>query len=568
MNKYAIYHEPDSNYCYPYSKRGVTLRLRTALEDKFTSISVKYGEKYTFHLTQKIISMNLKYEDDLFSYYEVNIELDDVRFVYVFIIEEDGQKHYYSEDGVTLDYDFKKAYYNCFQLPYINEIDVPKMVPWMKNAVFYEIFIDRFYSNDFDKDRSYINMNWEDEPTSKSFAGGDLKGIISKLEYLSELGINTLYLTPIFSSISNHKYDINNYFKVDEQFGNQTIFKELICKAHGMGIRIVLDAVFNHTSDLIYEFQDVKNKGKKSKYFHWFIIHGDSVDTQKVNYETFSNCYYHPKLNTSNPEVQRYLIEIGKYYVENFDIDGWRLDVADELSHDFWRKFRQEIKTLKSDCLLIGENWHNSYPFLKGDQFDSIMNYSFTKAIIDYVAYDKIDALGVSNKLNAILMRNNEIVNSMMLNLLDSHDTDRFYTEVKKDKNKLLCALAIQFMFKGVPGLYYGIEIPTEGGYDPSNRKCMRWDRLNLNDPYFKTLKQLISLRKNPILCEGEIRIYESDGMLLIDRYIKDTTSMIRLIVNMSKKPKQCSYEHECVSNNLNNNVLSSDGFLIEKVIV
>lgn len=565
MDNRSIYHEPDSNMCFPASKNSIVLRLRVSNLDFFDSVCVIYGEKYTFHTKQKSLAMEIKYQDELYSYYEANIELEDVRFVYVFELSIDNQRFYYSEDRITESYDFSYAYYNCFQYPYINDVDIMKKIDWVEHAVFYEIFVERFFEGTWEKDRKYINSKWNELPKQHSFFGGDLKGIYDKLDYLKDLGVTALYLTPIFSSISNHKYDIYDYYKIDSQFGNDKLFSRLVSKAHEMDIRIILDGVFNHTSNLLMQFEDVVKKGKKSKYFDWFIIHDDSVDMKKVNYETFSNCYYHPKFNTSNPEVQKFLLDIGKYYIETFDIDGWRLDVADELSHDFWRTFRKEIKRIKPDCFLVGENWHNSYPFLKGDQFDSIMNYSFTKIMLDYLALDKLDAKKTADKLNSLLMRNTDMVNHMLLNLLDSHDTDRFYTSLRKDKNKLLLALAIQFVFLGVPGLYYGIEIPLEGGYDPDNRRCMNWQAIDYTSEYFKYLKQIIALRKEEVLCSGEIKITSENQILCIKRY--DEKEQIILYVNHSKEHIQLN-KKEILSFRYEDGLLQPDGFLIERVML
>lgn len=192
-------------------------------------------------------------------------------------------------------------------------------------------------------------------------------------------------------------------------------------------MRIVLDAVFNHCSDELMQFQDVKEKGRASEYYDWFVIHGDKPDAEAKNYEMFASCEYMPKFNTSNPEVQEYLCNIGVYYISKYNIDGWRLDVSDEVSHDFWRKFRKAVKAVREDCIIIGENWHDASNYLKGDQYDSIMNYAFTKACLDYFATGRLKAAGMADKLNDLLARNTDTVNGMLLNLLDSHDTHRFF---------------------------------------------------------------------------------------------------------------------------------------------
>ncbi len=262
------------------------------------------------------------------------------------------------------------------------------------------------------------------------------------------------------------------------QNGTNEDLHELIDTAHDKGMHIVLDAVFNHCSDKLKEFEDVKEKGKASKYYDWFVVHGDRVDTKKGNYETFAACKYMPKFNTSNPEVRDYLIKIGTYYINEYHIDGWRLDVSDEISFSFWRDFRRAIKEANKEAVIIGENWHDANLNLRGDQYDSIMNYAFTKASLDYFAWGKTNAYQMAGKLNDLLMRNKEGVNKMMLNLLDSHDTVRFLTELKGDKEKLKRALMLLFFYEGAPCFFYGTEILTEGKYDPDCRRCMDWDRV------------------------------------------------------------------------------------------
>ena len=217
-------------------------------------------------------------------------------------------------------------------------------VDWMRSAVFYQIFVERFRQGNEKKDTSYINMKWDEKPTPKSFAGGDLAGIIEKMDYLKELGINALYLTPVFRSISNHKYDIIDYFTVDPQFGTKEELRQLVKLAHENGIRVVLDAVFNHCSMEMQQFQDVLEKGRESRFYDWFIIDGDFPEPEKMNYECFAACNYMPKLNTANEEVQDFLLEIAIYWIREADIDGWRLDVSDEVSHGFWRRFRKAVK--------------------------------------------------------------------------------------------------------------------------------------------------------------------------------------------------------------------------------
>ena len=516
MNKHAISHKSDSIYSFAQSPDTVELRLRAAKGD-VKSAKLIYGLKHEFCMRQKSKDMSFLASDGLFDYFVIRLKLKDKRLAYVFYIEgSDGNNYYYSEDGLTQNYDFSFAFYSFFQLAYINENDVVKKVDWLSRAVVYQIFVDRFCRGEHEgNDDSHVNIKWGQKPTSKSFAGGNLDGITQKLDYLCDLGVNTLYLTPIFTSKSNHKYDISDYYNVDPHFGGNAAFGRLMtaCKARGM--RVILDAVFNHCSEDIKEFRDVCEKGRKSPYYGWFIIDGDKPTKRPLNYEVFSVCDYMPKWNTSNPEVQEYLCRVGEHWINEYGIDGWRLDVSDEVSHEFWRKFRRRIKALGSDKVLIGENWHDSASYLAGDQFDSIMNYAFTKAMLDYFAYEKLDAQRLCDKLNGLLMRNITQVNFMMLNLLDCHDTHRFYTECGKDENKLLLALAVELFMPGAAMIYYGTELPLEGGYDPDSRRCFDWG----NDGKFRQkLKQLIKYKKLRALCEGDIKFYSDKGLFIVER--------------------------------------------------
>lgn len=370
------------------------------------------------------------------------------------------------------------------------------------------------------------------------------------------MGINALYLTPIFSSVSNHKYDISDYYEIDKNFGSKDDLKELIVKAHAMGMKIVLDAVFNHCSEHLSQFQDVVKNGRKSKYYHWFIITNDDP----LEYECFASCTYMPKFNTSNPEACKYLIDIATYWIKEFDIDGWRLDVSDEISHEFWRQFRKAVKEVKRDCILIGENWHDANVYLHGDQFDCIMNYAFTKACLDFYAFGEFNAQNLADKLNEILMRNTDTVNNMMLNLLDTHDTHRFLTRVAGNKDKLMSALALTYFFPGAPCIYYGTENAMEGGYDPDCRRTFDWTN-EYKENIIKTLiKTLVNLKHLTEFALSPVKIYSDGIAVFVER------GNYKLIINESGEDIKYSSIALITANKYNNAVIKTGGFLVEKL--
>lgn len=540
----AILHASDSKFCFAVSDDEVVLRLRLARECVPDRVEAVYGGKYEYAERRESAEMKRAFEDRLFAWYTVRLKLSDVRLVYVFRLAYEGRIYYFSEDGLTEDYDFSLSYYNSFQLPYINPIDVLHRVKWMKNAVFYQIFVDRFNIGRRDKDMSYVTVKWGDPVNAHSFAGGDIKGITEKLDYIKSVGANAVYLTPVFKAPSNHKYDIEDYKTIDPAFGTTDDIKELVAQAHARGMYVVLDAVFNHCSSRIMQFRDVLEKGKRSRYFDWFVIHGDRADMQALNYECFASCPYMPKWNTSNPEVADYLTDIALYWIREADIDGWRLDVSDEVSHAFWRKMRLSVKALKPECVLIGENWHDAGSYLAGDQFDSIMNYAFTKAAMDFFAFGKFGAKGMADKLSSLLMRNGDNVNFMMLNLLDSHDTHRFLTRVGGDRRKLLSAFALSVFFTGVPFIYYGTEIAMEGGYDPDCRRTMDWERAAKRGEVFDAVRELAELRRNSdALRDGDIAVRAEGELLIVTRRTERETAVLAV----NNTPDAAVFEGESI---------------------
>lgn len=563
MNKAAVLHLSESFMASAKSEDILNIRMRADKEDML-DISLLYTYKFDEPRKWEEIKMEKTFEDEIFSYYEVDLKVIDKRIEYIFKIKEGKENYYLCESGIYKNYDFENFHFTSFHMPYINEADLFEPVEWMKDALFYQIFPERFRRGDFSKDDSYINQKWEDLPNPSSFAGGDLKGIIEKLDYIKSLGVKALYLTPIFKSPTNHKYDIMDYFEIDPQFGDKKDFKNLVEKAHELGIRIVLDAVFNHMSHKNPIFVDVREKGKNSKYYDWFFVEGAEVDIERINYETFAHVYNMPKLNTSNKNVREYLIKIGKYWIEEFDIDGWRLDVSDEVSHDFWKRFRKEIKASKKDAVIIGENWHNAESFLRGDEFDSVMNYAFTNTALDYFK-EEIDAEKASDDLNMVMMRNKDAANRMMLNFLDTHDTPRFITEIKGDRDKFLAALAMSTVYMGANSIYYGTEITLEGDKDPDCRRAFPWENLDQEKPFTEKIKEILGVKNHPAVKNGSIKIYSKENILRIERF--DRKNNLNLAINLGDEKDFILEEDNIIfANNYQNKRLGKNSFVIWQV--
>ena len=516
MNKYAIQHIPDSEYAYPLNENTLRLVLKTARGEKFKEVSVLWNNKYDFAKRRNFTRMRLLCHDAMYDYHVCDLTSTDARFAYVFLLTlPNDEEYYFSEEGVTSEYDFKHGYYTFFQFPFINETDVIKIVPWARDAVVYQIFIDRFCHGDMGKDDTYITQAWEQVPGAKDFVGGDIKGILSKLDTIRDMGFNTLYLTPIFRSPSNHKYNVTDYAKVDPMFGKNADMYALLEAAHARGMHVILDTVFNHCDESNPLFMDVKEKGRASEFYDWFIVHGDfpeRYEGRTCNYEIFADCPYMPKWNTSNPKVREYLIQIALTYLA-WGVDGLRLDVADEVSHVLWRELKAAVNQKFPNALLIGEVWHENGMYLGGDEFDGVMNYKLQKVFADYFAGDLLSAAEAAERINRVIMCHRRQTNVMMLNFLDNHDTPRFLRLCGENEENLRAALVALYFSAGIPCVLYGTELPLTGDGDPDCRRTYDWAQKPRHALF---LRELAKTRK--LLPDGEFYATTEHGILVLVR--------------------------------------------------
>ena len=530
MNKYAVFHILDTPYSYGKDKDTLIVRVRVARND-VKECYIYYKDRYDWENPYSKQAMNVIAETELFTYYQTEISVFRNRYRYYFeFIDMNEESFQYNERGFV-NPEFKYNDMNSFQFPYIAEEDLYKEVNWLQEAVVYQIFPDRFYNGDNSIDVEGTDQWGKGKVHRRSIYGGDLHGIIDKLPYLEELGVNLIYLTPIFKSDTNHKYNTEDYFNIDPQFGTLEEAKELVEKAHNLGIKIVFDAVFNHSGSDFFAFKDLIENQQKSKYKEWYFIDSWPVKKAKNKYYTFANgCDNMPKLNTNNKEVREYLLKVGEFWIKEIGIDGWRLDVCDEVGHEFWREFRKRVKEAKSDAIIIGEIMHEANSFLKGDQLDGIMNYPFKNAIIDFFAKGIINGrefLDIMAENRVLYM---DSITKQMWNLIGSHDTKRIYNECHGNVNRMKLAIAYQFLYIGVPYIYYGDEIGLDGGDDPENRKCMIWDKEKQNRELFDFYKNMINIRKNnkvftfgnfkEVYCENNIiafkRVLEKEEVLCV----------------------------------------------------
>jgi neopullulanase len=440
-------------------------------------------------------------------------------------------------------------------------IDTPD---WVRDAVFYQVFPDRFAASARVRKPGPLEP-WDAPPTTHGFKGGDLLGIAEHLPYLADLGVNALYLTPIFSSASNHRYHTYDYLEVDPLLGGDAALRELLDAAHARGIRVVLDGVFNHTGRGFWAFHHVLENGAASPYRDWFHyapaalegrrpfrpypwptdpdeapdepVTGATEDARgdeslrRFGYRGWWGLPALPKLNTDNAEVRAHIFEVAEHWLR-FGIDGWRLDVPTEIRDEvFWQEFRRRCRAVNPECYIVGEIWHEAPDWLRGDRFDAVMNYPLAEAILGFAAQGHLDegvvrrhheyGQGVRRRdgaafgaeLGRLMTLYDPAVTEVQLNLLDSHDSPRFRTMAGTDKASYHLAVVLQATLPGAPCTYYGDEVGVEGDHDPDCRRAFPWDEARWDrDGLASTRAAYAARHALPALRRGSFRVVGSTG--------------------------------------------------------
>jgi cyclomaltodextrinase / maltogenic alpha-amylase / neopullulanase len=397
-----------------------------------------------------------------------------------------------------------------------------KVPDWAADVVYYYIFPERFRNGDKtndpqpgrDKYQNHtveLHKRWNEKPFrpgsgdgsdavfNNDFFGGDLAGIIDKLDYIKDLGANTIYMTPVFKAPSNHKYDTADYQQIDPAFGTNADFERLTNEAKKRGIRVIPDTSLNHVgSDSIYfdRFGNHESQGAfeggsvnpSSPYFDWFTFDATQKDADK-QYKGWVGVNSLPELNKASPAWRRFAYKdhdsVMKLWLDR-GAAGWRMDVAPWVPDDFWHEWRSEIKRHKPDALTISEAWFDCSKYLLGDMFDSTMNYIFRNAVLEYAAGGKAGDLVAS--LEAVREAYPPQAFHALMNLLSTHDAARalhqfgFLDDTKdaatiaRAKQRLLLAVFLQMTYPGAPTIYYGDEVGVSGGDDPYNRATYPWE--------------------------------------------------------------------------------------------
>jgi cyclomaltodextrinase len=424
---------------------------------------------------------------------------------------------------------------------------------WVKDAVFYQIFPDRFASSPTVAKPSNLE-SWDSAPTVRGFKGGDLVGISEHLDYLSDLGVGAIYLTPVFKSTANHRYHTTDYYEVDPICGGNAALRILLDRAHDRGFKIVLDGVFNHVGRGYYQFSHLLENGGQSPYIDWFRVESWPLNPygptdQQAGYTSWWGDRELPKLITDTPAVREMIFDVAEHWIR-FGIDGWRLDVPSEIDDDdFWREFRRRVKAINPDAYIAGEIWEDASRWLQGDQFDGVQNYLFTKAVVSFLlagtgSFDRdilpynsfrelgpLDAAGFRGMIDWVTELYPWPITQTQLNQLDSHDTARFLTMARGEESALRLAMFMQMTYPGAPCIYYGNEVGMSGGPDPACRAAFPWNESQWNTGLRSYVKDLTGLRhRHPVLRRGDFTsLHAADDVYVFSRKLNGQAAVVAI---------------------------------------
>ena len=552
MNFAAISHRCAFTDAYPLDENRIVINLRTGKD--IQSVSLIHDDPYAGGATGFMAWDGKPEQMELSKELEHNLIWTLVltprfkREQYYFSISDGKESVLLFEDGFYTREEADKPgrLKQYFKFPWLNSADVIAPPAWVNDTVWYQIMPDRFCRGS-DSPKRFGLRKWEDHKHIHfwDMYGGDLKGITSKLEYIRDLGINGIYMLPLFLSNSNHKYNTFDYDTIDPDFGTEADLMELVQKAHSLGIRVMVDAVFNHSGTEFAPWKDVVKNGPESKYWDWFFVGKWPLpllpgSTEDGRYMSFAFAPYMPKLNTNNPEVIDYFLQRCKKWVEKWDIDGIRFDVGNEVSHKFLKELNRGLKAVKPDVFLLGEIWHDSVQWLQGDEYDSVMNFPFLETLNNFWL-DNQDARHLMYGLNRCQMMYPEQANRAIFNFLDNHDTMRSVTRCGS-KDIFFQQLALLMTMPGSACIYYGTEIALEGGNDPDCRRPMPWGKIGEGkfQRTTKDVKTLIALRRTyPAARRGQLRwhLSEKNPRLICYECIAGEGKNLLVYINAQEEP-------------------------------
>lgn len=574
MNIAAVSHRTTIEYSYAYSGDTVVVNIKTGKDVQ--RVFLIHEDPFIHELKRernwfgKRLEMQKLAELRHHIIWTARVSPRYKRLQYYFELQGNEETVAYFENNCCPVSETQNTFHQYFKYAWLNYSDIIRPPAWVKDTVWYQIMPDRFCrdskakpNDKFRKWGDFSNPRWDD------VYGGTIKGITEKLPYLKDLGISGIYLTPVFFSGSNHKYNTFDYYTVDPDFGTEADLIELITEAHENGMRVMLDAVFNHCGHEFFAWKDVFEKGRASKYYDWFFINTDDFakydfSTEDARYYTFSFWAAMPKLNTNNPEVVRYFTDLCIHWVKDWCIDGIRFDVGDEVSHSFIRHLNDTVKRVNPDVYFLGEIWMDSISWLGGKEYDAVMNYPLPDCINDFFKHTNQTFTDFVYALNYCRTLYPEQITKALFNFLDTHDTSRV-AEISRNENELLQKLAILLTMPGTPCLYYGTEIAMKGLHSPYNRSTMPWQEIDKGDydSVKAKISELIHLRnQHSEMKSNDIQYIVSPDEPRIVHYVK--SGNIHILLNASQHPYTVCIDNGILYQNLySDGMLDADGVLI-----
>lgn len=508
----GIRHTCGFNDCYALNEDELCINIRT--NKTITEVLLMQNDPYPEDMFSCWIGnplpMTKKYSLQHEYIWTITVKPKYKRLQYYFKVKDkNGSVINLMENGLFDDDIFDRALIkHYFKFGWMNKADILTVPSWVKDIFWYQIFPDRFNKaliNDPDYQKIVEEKNvkeWNDLDgfNRRTFYGGNIQGAMEKLEYIKDLGINGIYFNPIFVADRTHRYNIDDYLTVDPLLGTNDDFKLLVDKAHALGIKVMIDAVFNHSGLNFFAWQDVVKNKKSSQYYDWYFVNSDDVNCSDLTldgrYYSFAYVPNMPKLNTNNPQVQEYFCNVCKKWIDMWNIDGIRFDVGNEISHHFIKRLNRELKEYHKDIFLLGEIWTDSSTYLQGDEYDSVMNYPLLQTIQNFFMDKGLKCWYLKQQTDYCYSLYRQMTNQVIFNLLDSHDVKRAMTRCG-DYDSFIQEIALLATLPGSPCIYYGTEIGLEGEEDPFNRLPMPWNKLsNPKSKYtFNLVSSLVKLR-------------------------------------------------------------------------
>ena len=565
----AITPIPLSNYAFANSESNLTIRIRVA-KNNLTRCILHYGDRV--HPEDPVVFTPLEMEkvasDLLFDIYDATFESPYTRVCYYFELIDPEERLFLFADIFAAELPKERSEF--YQYPFMRREEISTVPEWLKHAVVYNIFPDSFASGRRTIRGTPDEMPWENGLTLKSRLGGTVRGITENLDYIAELGFNCLYINPIFIAGEYHKYDLLDYKHIAPNMGSDEDFRELVTTAHEKGIRVIIDGVFNHCSWYFFAFDDVVRNGEASPYKDWFydlkfpVIRPESQD-EKPTYSSFAYERKMPKLKSSNPEVREYFLSVCEHWIREYHVDGWRLDVANEVDRDFWRAFKKAGRALDPESVMIGEIWESAESWLQGDMFDSTMNYDFRKNCRDFFGTETISAAEFDARVTQMNYRYPTGILQGQLNLLDSHDVNRFFSYCRGDIRRLRLAEVFLFAAPGTPCVFYGDELGMDGDREETLRGPMPWNEPAHDErDFFKALTSL--RRENEALSLGTYRTRQvsEGGLYIFERRYGGTTITVALNArDTTEKLQEVPKEAPILSSTVKNGTIGPFGYAV-----